>query len=137
MTKDGKVVKKILKEGFNQIIPRKGDTVEVHYEGRLLSDSSVFDSSYDKDPFETKIGVGKVIKGWDIGIMTMGVGEKAILSIESDYAYGDRDIGVIPPGSTLIFEVELMSVNGKKRPTGLAPKPEPKPEPQPEPVKEE
>ena len=133
MTKDGKVVKKILKEGFNQITPRKGDTVEVHYEGRLLSDSSVFDSSYDKDPFETKIGVGKVIKGWDIGIMTMGVGEKAILSIESDYAYGDRDIGVIPPGSTLIFEVELMSVNGKKRPTGLAPKPEPKPEP----VKEE
>ena len=134
MTKDGKLVKKILKEGYNQITPKKGDTVEVHYEGRLLSDSSVFDSSYGKDPFETKIGVGKVIKGWDIGIMTMGVGEKAILSIESDYAYGNRDVGgIIPPGSTLVFEVELMSVNGKKRPTGLSPKPEPKPEP----VKEE
>ena len=124
MTKDGKLAKKILKEGYNQITPEKGDTVEVHYEGRLLSDSSVFDSSYGKDPFETKIGVGKVIKGWDIGIMSMGVGEKAILSIESDYAYGDRDVGgIIPAGSTLVFEVELMSVNGKERPKGLAPKP--------------
>ena len=124
MTKDGKLVKKILKEGYNQITPKKGDTVEVHYEGRLLSDSSVFDSSYGKDPFETKIGVGKVIKGWDIGIMSMGVGEKAMLSIESDYAYGDRDVGgIIPAGSTLVFEVELMSVNGKERPKGLAPKP--------------
>ena len=124
MTKDGKLVKKILKEGYNQITPKKGDSVEVHYEGRLLSDSSVFDSSYGKDPFETKIGVGKVIKGWDIGIMSMGVGEKAMLSIESDYAYGDRDVGgIIPAGSTLVFEVELMSVNGKERPKGLAPKP--------------
>ena len=124
MTRDGKVVKKILKEGYDKIMPKKGDTVEVHYEGRLLSDSSVFDSSYGKDPFETKIGVGKVIKGWDIGIMTMGVGEKAILSIESDYAYGDRDVGgIIPAGSTLVFEVELMSVNGKERPKGLSPKP--------------
>ena len=82
MTKDGKVMKKILEPGYNKIMPKKGDTVEVHYEGRLLSDFSVFDSSYDGKPFSTKIGVGKVIKGWDIGIMSMGVGEKAVLTID-------------------------------------------------------
>lgn len=82
MTKDGKVEKKILEPGYNQIMPKRGDTVEVHYEGRLLSDFSVFDSSYDGKPFSTQIGVGKVIKGWDIGIMSMGVGEKAVLTID-------------------------------------------------------
>ena len=112
MTKDGKVLKQIKRAGYNKIMPKKGDTVEVHYEGRL-SDKSVFDSSYDGKPFSTEIGVGKVIKGWDLGIMNMGVGEKAILVIDPAYGYGfNKDVGPIPAGSTLYFEVELMSVNG-------------------------
>ena len=103
LTKDGKVQKKLKKPGFNQIMPKKGDTVEVHYEGKL-KDGSVFDSSYDGKPFSTEIGVGKVIKGWDLGIMNMGVGEQAILIIDPAYGYGfKKDVGPIPAGSTLFF----------------------------------
>jgi FKBP-type peptidyl-prolyl cis-trans isomerase len=87
-----------------------GKTVKVHYTGTLL-DGTKFDSSRDRnEPFEFTLGKGQVIKGWDEGIAMMSVGGKAILVIPSSMAYGDRDMGSIPPFSTLVFDVELISV---------------------------
>ena len=95
-------------------MPFKGDKVAVHYEGRL-EDGTIFDSSYKRGkPFEVVIGVGKVVQGWDLGITRMELGEKALLTIREDYGYGQRRRGKIPPGSTMIFTVELLEINGKK-----------------------
>ncbi|GAX70012.1 peptidylprolyl isomerase [Saccharomyces cerevisiae] len=72
-----------------------------------------FDSSIDRgSPFQCNIGVGQVIKGWDVGIPKLSVGEKARLTIPGPYAYGPRGFpGLIPPNSTLVFDVELLKVN--------------------------
>ncbi|HSV76787.1 MAG TPA: FKBP-type peptidyl-prolyl cis-trans isomerase [Bacteroidales bacterium] len=88
-----------------------GQTVSVHYEGRLL-DGTVFDSSRERGtPIEFQIGVGQVIPGWDEGISLMRAGGKAQLIIPSHLAYGPQGAGdVIPPYSTLIFDVELIEV---------------------------
>ena len=93
-------------------VPQVGNTIVVHYTG-LLTNGKKFDSSVDrKQPFEFQIGVGKVIKGWDQGVITMKVGGKRKLTIPPELAYGNRDIGngLIPPNSTLIFEVELLDI---------------------------
>ncbi|KAL3451045.1 peptidyl-prolyl cis-trans isomerase [Aspergillus insuetus] len=98
-------------DGVN--FPKNGDVVTIHYVGTLASDGSKFDSSRDrKDPFVTQIGVGKVIKGWDEGVPQLSVGQKAVLTCTPDYAYGSRGFPpVIPPNSTLKFEVELLKIN--------------------------
>ncbi|KAL0956124.1 hypothetical protein HGRIS_002291 [Hohenbuehelia grisea] len=97
-------------DGVN--FPKKGDKVTIHYVGTLL-DGKVFDSSRDRGkPFETEIGIGKVIRGWDEGVPQLSVGQKAILIATPDYAYGVRGFPpVIPPHSTLKFEVELLKIN--------------------------
>jgi FKBP-type peptidyl-prolyl cis-trans isomerase len=102
----------ILKEGSEGQVVQKGDTITVHYTG-TLEDGTKFDSSVDRGtPFSTQIGVGQVIKGWDIGMIGMKIGEKRKLTIASDLAYGDSGIpGAIPGGATLIFEVELLSID--------------------------
>jgi len=84
----------------------------MHYTGTLVSDGTKFDSSVDKGrPFVFKIGIGMVIKGWDEGVMQMSLGEKAVLTITSDYGYGPAGAGgVIPPNADLRFEVELLQV---------------------------
>lgn len=89
--------------------PNKGDLVKVHYKGQLL-DETVFDSSYKRnEPIEFKVGIGQVIPGWDEGIMLLRKGDKARFVIPSNLAYGESGAGgVIPPNSTLIFEVELL-----------------------------
>lgn len=90
---------------------KAGDTVFIHYLG-TLEDGTKFDSSYDRDQsFETQIGVGQVIRGWDEGVVGMKVGGKRKLTIPYTLAYGERGIpGVIPPKSTLIFELELIDI---------------------------
>ena len=90
---------------------KTGDTVSINYLG-TLENGTKFDSSYDRgQPFETQIGVGRVIKGWDQGVPGMKVGGKRKLTIPSDLAYGSRGAGsVIPPDATLIFEVELIGI---------------------------
>jgi peptidylprolyl isomerase len=89
---------------------KSGDKVTVNYLG-TLENGTKFDSSYDRGtPFTTQIGVGQVIQGWDEGIVGMKVGGKRKLIIPASLGYGDQQAGDIPPGSTLIFEVELLNV---------------------------
>ena len=91
--------------------PPKGQTVSVHYAGYLMTGQK-FDSSFDRNkPIEFPVGTGRVIKGWDEGIMLLNVGAKARLIIPSELAYGSLGAGcVIPPNSTLVFDVELMEL---------------------------
>lgn len=95
--------------------PKVGQTVVVHYTGYLDQNGQPgkqFDSSVSRGtPFETKIGLGYVIPGWDEGLLNMQVGEKCRLFIPADLGYGKRGAGaVIPPNSDLIFDVELLDI---------------------------
>lgn len=96
-----------------------GDTITVHYTGWLEDPSAPgsgqagtkFDSSKDRgEKFETKIGVGYVIRGWDEGIIGMQVGGKRKLTIPHDLGYGKYGAGSIPGFATLIFEIELFGI---------------------------
>ncbi len=91
-----------------------GNIVSVHYEGRLL-DGTVFDSSYEREgPLEFPVGMGQVIQGWDEGISLMRVGGKATLVIPSHLGYGEYGAGqIIPPFTTLVFDVELVDVQNQ------------------------
>ncbi|KAH9941267.1 FK506-binding protein 1 [Epithele typhae] len=101
-----------LAEGDGLNYPQPGDTVTMHYVGRLTN-GSVFDSSRDRNkPFVTQIGIGRVIKGWDEGVPKLSLGQKAVLTCTPDYAYGPRGYPPkIPENATLKFEVELLKIN--------------------------
>ncbi len=101
----------ILQEG-DGVEAKNGDKVSVHYTG-TLEDGSKFDSSVDKGtPFSFPLGGGKVIKGWDLGVLGMKIGEKRKLTIQPELGYGESGRApIIPPNSVLIFEVELLGIN--------------------------
>ncbi|MEQ0720107.1 FKBP-type peptidyl-prolyl cis-trans isomerase [Stutzerimonas sp. Brlt_13] len=89
----------------------KGALITTQYRG-TLSDGTLFDSSYERGkPFQCVIGTGRVIKGWDIGLMGMRVGGKRRLFVPAQLGYGERQFGAhIPPNSDLHFEIELLEV---------------------------
>ncbi|HAL24570.1 TPA: peptidylprolyl isomerase [Candidatus Wolfebacteria bacterium] len=104
------IKKEMLKEGTG-VEAKNGDTVAVHYTG-ILEDGTKFDSSLDRGtPFSFKLGAGMVIKGWDMGVTGMKVGEQRRLTIPYTLAYGEAGYGPIPPKATLIFDVELIKIN--------------------------
>ena len=100
---------KVIEEGSGAS-PSESDTVEVHYEGKLI-DGTVFDSSYERgEPIEFPLNQVQVIPGWTEGLQLMSEGSKYELYIPSDIAYGEAGNAGIEPNSTLIFTVELLSV---------------------------
>ncbi|RYP90091.1 hypothetical protein DL770_003783 [Monosporascus sp. CRB-9-2] len=111
------VKKTVIEEGSGPQ-PVAGQNVTIEYTGWLKDTSQPnnkgkeFDTSVGRGDFVTRIGVGKVIKGWDEGVVQMKVGEKATLDITSDYGYGSRGFtGHIPPNADLIFDVHLKSIS--------------------------
>ncbi|KAF2113400.1 hypothetical protein BDV96DRAFT_123522 [Lophiotrema nucula] len=121
------VSKTVVKQGNGADIPKKHDEVSMEYTGWLYDANqpdgkgAKFDSSVGRGDLSTPIGVGRVIRGWDEGILgsettePMSLGEKATLIITPDFGYGARGFpGHIPANATLIFDVELKAINGKK-----------------------
>jgi len=108
MTQELKIVDLHLGEGKAIV---KGALITTHYQGKL-EDGTVFDSSYQRGkPFQCVIGTGRVIKGWDQGLMGMQIGGKRQLFVPAHLAYGERQVGEhIKPHSNLIFEIELLEV---------------------------
>jgi peptidylprolyl isomerase len=98
----------VTKQGDGEQV-KKGDNVIVNYTG-LLTNGAVFDSSLARnEPFSFPVGAGMVIKGWDEGLQQLKVGDHAILMIPPEIAYGSAGAGgVIPPGATLIFIIEVL-----------------------------
>ncbi|WP_299018280.1 FKBP-type peptidyl-prolyl cis-trans isomerase [uncultured Photobacterium sp.] len=99
----------VLQPGTGTAHPKASDKVTVHYHGTLL-DGTVFDSSVERGE-SIQFGLNQVIKGWTEGLQLMVEGEKTRLFIPAELAYGNRAIGSIPPGSVLIFDIELIKIN--------------------------
>ena len=99
---------KLIGEG---VVAEKYSIATVHYTGKLVK-GKVFDSSKQigREPFRFTLGAGQVIEGWDQGIIGMKVGGQRKLIIPPHLGYGDQDMGVIPPNSTLIFNIELIEI---------------------------
>jgi len=104
------IYQKVIRKGFGAV-PAKGDTVSVIYKGMLL-DGTVFDqSALSGGPFKFRVGTGEIIEGWDKVVQTMQKGEKRLVIIPPELAYGSSGIsGVIPPDAYLVFEMELTSI---------------------------
>lgn len=102
---------------------QQGDSIEVHYRGTLAANGNKFDASYDRGtPFGFQLGAGRVIKGWEEGLLDMCIGEKRTLTIPPELGYGNRGMGPIPAGSTLVFETELMGIKGVPKPESIVTK---------------
>ncbi|KAF9574062.1 Peptidyl-prolyl cis-trans isomerase fpr2 [Mortierella alpina] len=98
----------------NCVKSKDGDKLSMHYTGTLWATGAEFDSSVNRGPFDFTLGQGQVIKGWDLGLRGMCVGEKRKLSIPAPLAYGERSMGAsIPANSALVFEVELLKINNR------------------------
>ena len=109
--KDGGLKVAVLRDGDGQSL-KKGMRLKVHYTG-WLTDGTRFDTSMKRnEPFEFTLGSGQVIKGWEQGMAGIKPGERRQLIIPAELAYGERGTGNIPPGSTLIFNVEAVGIEG-------------------------
>lgn len=114
---------RVLRSGDGQVA-QAGDNVVVHYTGWLFDDTAEnnrgakFDSSVDRgEHFQFPLGAGRVIKGWDQGVEGMAIGELRELTIAPEMGYGERGAGsAIPPGATLVFEVELFDLQSLSNP---------------------
>lgn len=112
LTTPSGVTIKLIKKG-DGLKPSTGDKITVHYKGRL-TDGTVFDSSFDRSqPFSFTLGTGQVIQGWDDAFAMMQTGDQAEVIIPPALGYGSQAMGKIPANSTLIFNVELLSVKQK------------------------
>lgn len=105
---DSGLLYKVLTQSDSKMHPKAADVVKVHYKGTLIDDAQ-FDSSYDRKEPAT-FPLNKVIPGWTEGLQLMTVGSKYQFVIPSELAYGDQGHPKIPAGSTLVFEVELLSI---------------------------
>ncbi|GES65071.1 FKBP-type peptidyl-prolyl cis-trans isomerase [Aspergillus terreus] len=114
-------LKEIIRPGNGVDYPKPGDSVTVHYHGYLYDPTRSWNRGYRFDssikrgyPFTFQVGVGQVIKGWDVGILGMSLGEKALLTFGPHYGYGAKGAPPFIPGnSTLVFNVELLAINGR------------------------
>ncbi|KAK3209466.1 hypothetical protein GRF29_69g1896943 [Pseudopithomyces chartarum] len=111
----------VLRKGNGINVPKKHDEIAMEYTGWLYDEDKMdkkgnkFDTSIGRGDLITEIGVGRVIRGWDEGILAMSLGEKATLTITPDYGYGARGFpGHIPPNSVLVFDIELKAINGTR-----------------------
>ena len=101
-----------IEAGAGEQVVKEGDTVSVQYTGKL-TDGTKFDSTADHggQPFSFKVGAGQVIQGWDQGLLGAKAGEKRTLTIPPELGYGENGAaGVIPPNATLIFDIEVVSI---------------------------
>ncbi|XP_019424030.1 PREDICTED: peptidyl-prolyl cis-trans isomerase FKBP53 [Lupinus angustifolius] len=89
-----------------------GKKVSVKYIGKLRKDGKIFDSNVGRAPFKFRLGVGQVIKGWEVGVNGMRIGDKRRITVPPSMGYGDKRAGTIPPNSWLVFDVELVNVDG-------------------------
>ncbi|HUI93613.1 MAG TPA: FKBP-type peptidyl-prolyl cis-trans isomerase [Chitinivibrionales bacterium] len=97
----------VLKKGAGST-PKVGQTVMAYYTGKFL-DGKVFDRTVaPSEPFKFTVGTNSVIKGWDEAFLGMSKGEKRVLIVPPQLAYGQAGVGPIPPNTTLVFEVELV-----------------------------
>ncbi|KAG5061611.1 hypothetical protein JHK87_002640 [Glycine soja] len=87
-----------------------GKKVSVKYIGKMQKDGKIFDSNVGRAPFKFRLGVGQVIKGWEVGINGMRIGDKRRITIPPSMGYADKRVGSIPPSSWLVFDVELVDV---------------------------
>ncbi|KAL4805658.1 FKBP-type peptidyl-prolyl cis-trans isomerase [Aspergillus unguis] len=114
-------IKEIIRPGNGVDYPQPGDMVTVHYHGYLYDPTRSWNRGYRfvssikrGRPFTFQVGVGKVIKGWDIGILGMSLGEKSLLTFGPHYGYGQKGAPPFIPGnSTLVFNVQLLAINGR------------------------
>ncbi|CAE8626430.1 unnamed protein product [Polarella glacialis] len=99
--------------GDGKTFPKPGDKLQTHYVGKIAETGQQIDSSRERGiPFRFQLGVGQVVKGWDEALQRMSLGETALLTISSDYAYGVRGAGgSIPADTDLVFEVELLKIS--------------------------
>lgn len=115
---ESKLALRVLVPGDGKTFPKEGELVQVHYSGTVSRTGRMFDSSYDVGvPFEFTLGVGEVIEGWDLGLPNMSLGERAILHVPSELAYGPGGAGgIIPPNADLDFDIELLRIGGATDP---------------------
>jgi len=113
-TTDGELQKLIIDDvliGTEGPAVEEGDQVTVHYEG-MTQNGIRFDSSYERgEPFTFTVGANRVIEGWEEGILGMRVGGERILVIPPHLAYGNAQVGPVPPRSVLVFKIELLEIN--------------------------